>query len=72
MNDKPFAGLLLLSYKINSFRFISGNHMVYYIVKRNIGMENIAIGIDLGGTNLKGIVINERGEGRHIDRKNVV
>jgi glucokinase len=31
-------------------------------------MEKVAIGIDLGGTNLKGIVMNERGEGRHLAR----
>jgi len=31
-------------------------------------MKNSAIGIDLGGTNLKGIIINHRGEGRHLTR----
>jgi glucokinase len=31
-------------------------------------MEKLAIGIDLGGTNLKGIIINEKGEGRHLTR----
>jgi glucokinase len=31
-------------------------------------MEKLAIGIDLGGTNLKGIVMNEQGEGRHLTR----
>ncbi len=31
-------------------------------------MERVAIGIDLGGTNLKGIVMNKKGEGRHVTR----
>jgi glucokinase len=31
-------------------------------------MEKVAIGIDLGGTNLKGIILNEKGEGRHLTR----
>lgn len=31
-------------------------------------MEKSAIGIDLGGTNLKGIIINRSGEGRHLTR----
>lgn len=31
-------------------------------------MERLAIGIDLGGTNLKGIIINEKGEGKHLTR----
>jgi glucokinase len=31
-------------------------------------MEQLAIGIDLGGTNLKGIVMNREGEGRHLTR----
>lgn len=31
-------------------------------------MEKFAIGIDLGGTNLKGVVMNDKGEGRHITR----
>lgn len=31
-------------------------------------MEKLAIGIDLGGTNLKGIILNEKGEGRHLTR----
>jgi glucokinase len=31
-------------------------------------MEKIAIGIDLGGTNLKGIIMNEQGDGRHLSR----
>ncbi len=31
-------------------------------------MEQVAIGIDLGGTNLKGIVMNRDGEGRHLTR----
>lgn len=31
-------------------------------------MEKTAIGIDLGGTNLKGILMNEKGEGRFVTR----
>jgi glucokinase len=31
-------------------------------------MEKLAIGIDLGGTNLKGIIMNEQGEGSHLTR----
>jgi glucokinase len=31
-------------------------------------MEKLAIGIDLGGTNLKGIIMNEQGEGNHLSR----
>jgi len=31
-------------------------------------MEKLAFGIDLGGTNLKGIILNESGEGRHLTR----
>lgn len=31
-------------------------------------MEQLAIGIDLGGTNLKGVIINESGESRHLTR----
>lgn len=31
-------------------------------------MEKLAIGIDLGGTNLKGIILNQKGEGRHLSR----
>jgi glucokinase len=31
-------------------------------------MKQSAIGIDLGGTNLKGIIINRHGEGRHLTR----
>lgn len=31
-------------------------------------MEKAAIGIDLGGTNLKGVIINQKGEGRHLTR----
>ena len=31
-------------------------------------MEPSAIGIDLGGTNLKGIIISPDGEGRHLTR----
>lgn len=31
-------------------------------------MEKLAIGIDLGGTNLKGIVMGSDGEGRHVTR----
>lgn len=31
-------------------------------------MEKSAIGIDLGGTNLKGIIIDKNGEGRHLTR----
>lgn len=31
-------------------------------------MEKSAIGIDLGGTNLKGIIISPEGEGRHLTR----
>ncbi len=31
-------------------------------------MEQLAIGIDLGGTNLKGIIMSRDGEGRHLTR----
>ncbi|NLG17402.1 MAG: ROK family protein [Fibrobacter sp.] len=31
-------------------------------------MEKAAIGIDLGGTNLKGIIMNDKGQGRHLTR----
>ena len=31
-------------------------------------MEKLAIGIDLGGTNLKGVILNKKGEGRHLTR----
>ncbi len=31
-------------------------------------MENLAIGIDLGGTNLKGIILGADGKGRHVTR----
>lgn len=31
-------------------------------------MEKLAIGIDLGGTNLKGVLLNEQGKGNHITR----
>ncbi len=31
-------------------------------------MEQLAVGIDLGGTNLKGIVMTRNGEGRHLTR----
>jgi glucokinase len=31
-------------------------------------MEKLAIGIDVGGTNLKGIIMNEQGKGRHLCR----
>lgn len=31
-------------------------------------MEKLAIGIDLGGTNLKGVILNHKGESRHLTR----
>ncbi|MDG5815830.1 ROK family protein [Chitinispirillales bacterium ANBcel5] len=31
-------------------------------------MEKVAIGIDLGGTNLKGIILTEKGESKHVTR----
>jgi glucokinase len=31
-------------------------------------MDNVAIGIDLGGTNLKGVIMNRNGIGRHLTR----